>query len=509
MKERFASKRSLIMHFFIFYFVTCTQSQTPINMTSPWSSSGTNIYYNGGNVGIGTDAPAFPLNFGNTYGDKVSFWGNSGNHYGIGVQTHVLQIHTDAVGSDISFGFGRSGALTELMRLKGNGNLGIGINNPLNKLEVAGKIKADEFVLSTTTAGNINYRSFSGSTVGAMTGIRNTNMGLDAGRAAAAGTNNANVGAGAGDGNTDGSFNSNFGSNSGMKNITGSNNTNIGASAGYANNGKYNVNVGFNAGGTSNNVTMRTKDGNVSIGVNAGAGLSNYDHSVFIGYNAGVTFSSSNDIESGSSTHKGVAGRSVFVLNNQAYIEHPLLFGVFGQQTRLDDPYSSFVPKTMCQLGVNTHELVDSCALTVAGAVHIGPNDHDPNTFDYDNMVKDYLLWVERGVVSEDFIIRKVASWNVGDWSDYVFDDKYPLLNLKDLKEYITKNKHLPNVLSKDDVAKSKGYSIAQMDQQLLRKVEELTLYTIQQQEQLESQKKQIDGLMKEVKMITARSNEK
>ena len=80
-----------------------------------------------GNVGIGTTSPGFPLTFANTLGDKVSLYGQSGNSYGLGIQSATLQIHTDSSGSDIAFGYGSSAAMTETMRIKGGGNIGIGV----------------------------------------------------------------------------------------------------------------------------------------------------------------------------------------------------------------------------------------------------------------------------------------------------------------------------------------------------------------------------------------------
>jgi hypothetical protein len=76
-----------------------------------------------GNVGIGQPSPGFLLNFGNGTGDKISLWGNGGAHYGFGIQSALLQIHTDVSGSDIAFGYGTSGSFTENMRIKGNGVL--------------------------------------------------------------------------------------------------------------------------------------------------------------------------------------------------------------------------------------------------------------------------------------------------------------------------------------------------------------------------------------------------
>jgi hypothetical protein len=72
-------------------------------------------------VGIGTASPGFPLNFPNTLGDKISLWGNTGNHYGFGIQAGTLQIHTAGATDTIRFGYGSSASMIETMRLEGNG----------------------------------------------------------------------------------------------------------------------------------------------------------------------------------------------------------------------------------------------------------------------------------------------------------------------------------------------------------------------------------------------------
>jgi hypothetical protein len=84
------------------------------------------------NVGIGTTTPGFPLNFSNALGDKISLYGNTGNHYGLGIQSGLLQIHTDLSLSNIAFGYGSSNNFTERMRILNNGNYdGMSLNGRL------------------------------------------------------------------------------------------------------------------------------------------------------------------------------------------------------------------------------------------------------------------------------------------------------------------------------------------------------------------------------------------
>jgi len=84
------------------------------------------------NVGIGTTTPGFPLNFSNGLGDKISLWGNSGNHYGLGVQSGLLQVHSDASIAHIAFGYGSSSSFNERMRIINNGEYGLSLNGRIS-----------------------------------------------------------------------------------------------------------------------------------------------------------------------------------------------------------------------------------------------------------------------------------------------------------------------------------------------------------------------------------------
>jgi hypothetical protein len=80
---------------------------------------------------------------------------------------------------------------------------------------------------------------------------------------------------------------------------------------------------------------------------------------------------------------------------------------------------------------------------------------------------------------------------NEKQWSDRVFEKEYHLLSLKEVEKFIVKNNHLPNVPSATEVVKN-GVAIDEMVSKLLEKVEELTLYMIQQQKEIEELKKKL-----------------
>ncbi|MES2275714.1 MAG: hypothetical protein V4592_06815 [Bacteroidota bacterium] len=74
---------------------------------------------------------------------------------------------------------------------------------------------------------------------------------------------------------------------------------------------------------------------------------------------------------------------------------------------------------------------------------------------------------------------------------DYVFEPTYKLITLPDLKTFVDKNHHLPEIPSAAEMAKN-GLDLGDMNTKLLKKVEELTLYLIEKDKQVDEQKKQL-----------------
>jgi hypothetical protein len=86
-----------------------------------------------------------------------------------------------------------------------------------------------------------------------------------------------------------------------------------------------------------------------------------------------------------------------------------------------------------------------------------------------------YHLAVGGNIIATGLDLKAPANW-----PDYVFQEAYQLPSLKELQDFINRNKHLPNIPSSLEMSANQVYSLAEMDVKLLEKIEELTLYIIQ-----------------------------
>lgn len=123
-----------------------------------------------------------------------------------------------------------------------------------------------------------------------------------------------------------------------------------------------------------------------------------------------------------------------------------------------------------------------------------GPNGHIPllidvaGNFRFKSPTNDLFLISpnDQTVYSRRIVVDQLV------WPDYVFNENYRLMPLNEVKNYITEFGHLPNVPTEQEV-KEKGVDLGEMDRILLEKIEELTLYIIQQQREIEKLRNEIE----------------
>jgi hypothetical protein len=96
---------------------------------------------------------------------------------------------------------------------------------------------------------------------------------------------------------------------------------------------------------------------------------------------------------------------------------------------------------------------------------------------------------------SGNLIISGSLTTATTTYPDYVFEPDYPLMPLDELRSFIDREGHLPNVLSAAEVDGGRAVNMTRLQIQMLEKVEELTLYTLGQQTIIEGQQRTIEVL--------------
>lgn len=96
-----------------------------------------------------------------------------------------------------------------------------------------------------------------------------------------------------------------------------------------------------------------------------------------------------------------------------------------------------------------------------------------------------YLFAVDGNIICEELKVQLSENW-----PDYVFADDYSMHSISELKEFIEENKHLPGIPSAAEVEKE-GISVGKMQTRMMEKIEELSLYIIQLQSQIDELKAQ------------------
>ena len=131
--------------------------------------------------------------------------------------------------------------------------------------------------------------------------------------------------------------------------------------------------------------------------------------------------------------------------------------------------------------------MVKNGASKFEGAVYVDTNI-GIGTANFTDGADTYRLSVKGKVRAEE-----VKVYNT--WADYVFSPAYELPTLKQVESYITQNGHLPNVPSAKEITE-KGLPLGEMAKIQQEKIEELTLYLIQQNKEIEELKSQVKLLL-------------
>jgi len=230
-----------------------------------------------------------------------------------------------------------------------------------------------------------------------------------------------------------------IGHQSGNSNSIGMLNTFVGRQSGYGNTtGNSNVFIGANAG-------LSNMGGSNNIFIGSDAGATNYlgSGNIFIGHQSGLPFAESNKL---------------CIANSST--SNPLIFGDFSSN----------------KIGIGGVTVFPVTSGTVS--------------------LSAYSLFVNGGILTEEVRIALQTAW-----PDYVFKSDYKLPSLYELEQFINANSHLPNVPSANEVAENGielGY-IAKIQQE---KIEELTLYVIEQNKQLDQYKGELDQNKKELEEL-------
>jgi len=266
--------------------------------------------------------------------------------------------------------------------------------------------------------------------LGSLANTNSTSIGFEAGKYAG-GVNNIYVGTGAGKGSITEPNDGNY-------------NTVIGQGA-LANNssGHSNICLGFDAGRSNYNGS-----GNIFIGNNSGGeDNTQVNNSIFIGTLSGFTNLESNKLAI-----------------DMGETNAPIIWGDFAND----------LLKFHAKVGIG------------------GGGSNDTNfgvlpTYSGGVDVTNYSLFVKGGILTEEV---RVSLQNT--WADYVFKKDYKLPTLKEVENHIAQKGHLINVPSAEEV-KNNGIELGEMTKIQQEKIEELTLYIIEQNKINDKQAKELE----------------
>ena len=235
---------------------------------------------------------------------------------------------------------------------------------------------------------------------------------------------------------------------------------------------KLHVNGAIRGGGANGEVTLKGDNGSATIGAtNATTMAFNTDKNIF-SFNKPIQGS-------------GVNGAVKLLSSTGGYLELcPMDSGYVRFKTNTSGYYFD---KTITlstghlisprKLSFSTNTTNPCMTILTSGNVGIG------------TLSPKYKLDVNGTIRAKEIIVSTTGA-------DFVFADDYQLRPLSEVKAFIEENKHLPEIKSAREM-QEEGVSVSELQTQLLQKIEELTLYLIQQEQTIQELRQEVEQLKK------------
>lgn len=285
-----------------------------------------------------------------------------------------------------------------------------------------------------------------------------------------------------------------YGLNAGTSTVSTAANTFYGYLAGNQGSGTKNTLIGANAGRYAYNSST------VCIGNNAGAStVGFFAGSIYIGDGAGFTTGTlaGSTVGSGSisigqnSGNDRMGGNNTFLGNNSGKYTNGsgnIFIGPSSGGTNVAESNKLFIETSNTSTPLIWGDFANDL-LKFNGKVGIGSVVNFPTNTLYTN----YKLFVTGGILTDE--VRVVSRDVSGNWPDYVFAKDYKLPTLEEVEKQIKVKGHLQNVPSAKEI-KENGIALGEMAKIQQEKIEELTLYLIQQNKEIEELKAQVKILL-------------